>query len=1550
MTGHQIAIVGMAALMPSAGDLESFRRNLVDGVDAITDVPPHRVDPLFYDPQQAHRPDRLYCRRGGFVDEPTTFDPLKFGIMPVQVVHAEPDQLIALQVAAAAIDDAGGPDRLPERDRVGVIIGRGGYLGPAEVRFVTRIRILNQVITTVCELVPDVTPAALEQIRQCFDERLGAHSAEGAVGFLPNLAASRIANRLDLHGPAYTVDAACASSLIAIDQAAAELVSGRLDAVLAGGVHHVHDVVLWSVMGQVGAMSRRGQIRPFDTAADGMLLGEGTGVVVLKRLADAERDGDRVYAVIRGSGVASDGRAASPFRTDAGGQVLAIRRAWAAAGLDPTAPDALGMLEAHGTATPAGDATELTAIAEVFGPHPGGPPPVLGSVKSMIGHLMPAAGIAGLIKAALAVHHGVQLPTLHCETPRPELQHSRFAPIGSAQPWESTGPRRAAVNAFGFGGINAHVILEEAPDSLAARKVNGGTTASLGASRTDNQGSGTATAVVAVDEPEQVVRLAAPDPDTLLRWLDADDHAVRARGIGPGPANAVPGGACRLGIVDPDPGRLAVARKVVAKGQPWRGGRDIWFTPTPLLADPDRGKTAFVFPGPEAEFTPRTTDLAAHFGLPDQDWSVAEFIRHADGIVELGLFLAKALDRVGITPDAVAGYSMGEWTAEVVGGRYDESVINDVHAAVGALTSQPSRHAFAAVGVGVHHVTPLLAEHPTVVLTHDNSPVQCVVNGPEPDLDNLIKALRDAGILCRKLPFRAQFHTPAFASVLESTTIMALSRMQAHPARIPIWSANLKAPLPADDTQMHETNIRHMREPVWFRETVAVMYDAGIRVFLQAGTGQLASVISDNLRGRDHLAMPVNVPHRSGLSQLRRVATALWVEGGTPNLDALGVPGSTGAAGPCPPRLTASPAATVPGARTAAAAPTPPTQAMTLDLGGPLIRLGDRARGLLQVPAQAGDTVRTQHGDVRTGPQALTALHGFAARSRAAAELAALLHDTADSAVTVLTAAEQGVPATGSGQSTAAPEQSAAPAGRPSAGAYHTLLRISLETMPYLRDHSFFVQPDDWPDPADRWPLVPAATMVQHMIDATRQAVPGAQVVGVRDARFRRWCLAAPPQDVEITIKAAGPGRFTASFGRYARATIEVAAGYPAESPAVWRHDPAAEQPLTYSAVQKYAERWLFHGPAFQGITAIHALGQRHIRGLLTTPAAPGALLDNALQCTTHWMLSTQDTRTSILPMALEGARFFGPAPKAGTTVESVTRVRSIGPTEIVADIQLHAGDQVWAQLEGVAYRRLDGLRRLPERLPARFPLSERRPEGWTTFFDRYADPISRNLLAYSILGASSSAVYDRQPLKDRIQWLAGRIAAVDAVRIQLWDRGHAEVYPIELTVTDDPSGRPRMHSRPGRAFGEWDISFASTREIGVAIAKPQLPHTPVDAAGVGIDVVEVDAHANSAAELALSDQELKLIDGMGTDGDGRRGWLARFRTAENAVAKAEGIFADSRRFTVVAATPTTLTVQAGTRIYEVGCREVENPDDLPPRRYVVCWTWGPQPASPLPN
>jgi len=902
-----IAIVGMSVLLPGAPDLATYWHNLQHGVDAITDVPEHRIDPVFFD---GSGENRLYCRRGGFVDEHARVDVARFGMMPSSAAASEPDQLLALQVAASAIDDAGGLDGLRRRDRVGVVLGRGGYLTSGLARLDNQLRVTEQVMQTLREVLPDISDDRLRSVRAAFESGTGPLRPESAYGMVPNLAASRIANRLDLHGPAYVVDAACASSLLAVDQAVAELTGGRCDVMLAGGTHHCQDIVLWNAFSRLGALSASGRSRPFHRDADGILIGEGTGMVVLKRLDDAERDGDRVYAVIRGTGVASDGRAGSVVNPEPGGQELAVRRAWEAAGLDPAEPGSVGLLEAHGTATKAGDQAELTTITRVFGP--AGPHrAVLGSVKSMIGHTMPAAGIASLVKAALAVHHGVLLPTLHCDEPHPSLRDTRFRVTDTAEPWQ--GHRRAAVNAFGFGGINAHVVLEQ---------------------------HRSATPPVVVREPERVLLLSARTPDDMAALLATDDARIRDTG------SAVPG--CRLGVVGPTAKNLALARKAVAKRLPWHGRGDVWFSPEPLLA---KGKLAFVFTGLEAGFEPRVEDVAAHFRLAVPPTSAQDVTRHGGSVFAVGRLLDAALGRLGIRPDAVAGNSVGEWNAMLTAGVLAESTADTF------WSREPFRVpdvAFAALGCPAARLTEVLSGHPGVVLSHENSPNQSIVCGPPGQVEEVVRVLREQNVFGQVLPFRSGFHTPMLEPFLGSLR-EKIARTPMHPAKVPIWSATTASPYPAEEGEIRDLFIRHLLEPVRFRSTIEAMHDDGARVFVQVGVGQLTSLIDDTLRGRPHLAVASNVPHHDGLGQLRRVATAVWVEGGTPDLTA------------------------VPGFATA-------PRGVALDLGAPLVRLGPSAPRL---SAPAERTTATALADL--GP-----LVG--------AEFDALLRETSSAATDVLTA------------------------------------------------------------------------------------------------------------------------------------------------------------------------------------------------------------------------------------------------------------------------------------------------------------------------------------------------------------------------------------------------------------------------------------------------------------------------------------------------------------------------------------------------------------------
>ncbi|WPB96524.1 beta-ketoacyl synthase N-terminal-like domain-containing protein [Streptomyces malaysiensis] len=1533
----------MSVLLPGSPDLDTYWHNLVGGMDAISDVPAGRWDAGFYAPDGGGdtpaAPDRVYCRRGGFVDEFARVEAARFGIMPNSVSGTEPDQLIALGVAAAAITDAGGEDRLPDRQRVGVVLGRGGYLTPGLVRLDQRVRTAHQLVRTLGELLPDLDPGQLDLVRTAFTERLGPDRPEAAIGLVPNLAASRIANRLDLRGPAYTVDAACASSLVAVDQAVGELASGRCDVMLAGGVHHCHDITLWSVFSQLRALSPSQRIRPFHRAADGLLIGEGTGVVVLKRLADALRDDDRVYAVIRGTGVASDGRATGLVNPDPGGQTRAVRQAWRAAGLDPREPGAIGLLEAHGTATPAGDTAELATLTEVFGPRDTpGETAVIGSVKSMIGHTMPAAGVAGLVKAALAVHHGKLLPTLHCDDPHPALAATRFSVLGAAEPWEAP-VRRAAVNAFGFGGINAHVVLEQAPPVPVARR---------------------ATAVVI--EPERVLALAADTPERLAELLAADDATVRT---------TVTGRAARtrLGIVEPTAKRLALARRMVAKGRPWRGRNDIWFTPEPLLGAGSRhpGKLAFVFPGLEAEFAPRVDGVAEYFGLSrpaghsvGEVARVGDIGRHGVGVFGVGRLLDAALRGMGVVPDAVAGHSVGEWTALAVGGLYAGEEVDAFLDSFDPDALRVPGLAFAVLGAGAPRVLAEIEDRADgrIVLSHDNAPSQSMVCGPREEVEEFVRAMRAEGVIAQLLPFQSGFHTPMLAPYLDPIRAVTERFELRLPPRIPVWSGTTAAPYPATEADVRELFIRHLLEPVRFRLLTEAMYEAGFRGFVQVGTGQLGSLIGDTLHGRDHLVVAANSPHRDGVSQLRRVATALWTEGAEVD-----------------PALRSE-------AEASRAKPVLPP--VRLDLNGSLVSLGEPRLSELRTvvgnrssPDYRREAPPGRYGwaPPRPSPATASTPQGGSPQPQApwTAELNALLSETAATATAVIAASRTPTPRT-----------------------YE--LRVSTETMPYLHDHCFFPQRPGWPDESDRWPVVPATTIVHHLMDAAEQAaaehgVDGAVAVAVHGARFDQWVTAAPPSTVPVTVTPATSGHYTATFGRGARATVEVAPHHPATRPAPWPTDPVAERTPDHSAQHLYDERWMFHGPAFQGLTALTAIGESHLRGTITTPPAPGALLDNVGQLLGYWIMATRTERTVVFPVGMRLMRFFGPHPAPGTPVECLIRITSLTDTTLEGDAQLLIGGQVWAELSGWQDRRFDNHpeTRPVERFPQRNTLSLPQPGGWVLLHERWPDLASRDLIMRNHLSSDERTAYEHQAPRGRRQWLLGRIAAKDAVRRRLWDHGEGPVFPAEIGIREDAQRRPYAIGVHGRTLPELALSLAHRAEAGVALV---VPRRADGAPGPGIAIEEVADSDDHALALGRAEREL-LTAVTARSGASRARWATAFRAAKEAVATAEGTglrdgprdlgdgprdlgdgprdLGDGPRdlgdrprdprdrprdLSIVEVrpgadgpdtTPVRLVVEVAATVpgqrprrYEVHTRTIANPPGLPDRDYAVAWTTGP--------
>ncbi|MFE6082841.1 SDR family NAD(P)-dependent oxidoreductase [Streptomyces virginiae] len=864
-----IAIVGMACAYPGAPDLAAYWAMVLAGTDAVTEVPAERWDPeLYYDADPARAGERTPSRWGGFLG-PVPFDALAHGIPPASLAGIEPVQLLALEISARALGDAGyGKDRAFDRSRTSVVFGAEAG---TELAGAYGLRALH--------------PAYLGELPAELDEQLPRLTEDSFPGILANVIAGRVANRLDLGGANCTVDAACASSLAALDLACRQLRDHDSDMVLCGGADVHNGINDYLMFASVRALSPGGRCRPFDAAADGIALGEGVGALVMKRLADAERDGDRVYAVIKAVGAASDGRSLGLTAPRPEGQRRALERAYARAGVTPAQ---VGLIEAHGTGTVVGDSTELSVLSELFttsGAEPGSC--ALGSVKSQLGHTKCAAGLAGLIKAARAVHTGVRPPTLHIDTPNPawRAQSSPFSFDSEARPWPVPAERRiAGVSAFGFGGTNYHAVLAGHAGSAEPRHGLEEWPAELFCFRGEDR------------------RAAGRAMDRLAARLEGNDAAGRPWALRDLAAETATGpGPVHVAVVAADLDQLAVR---LEQARAFTAGAGVHVREEG--ADP--GEVAFLFPGQGSQRPRMLADLFLSFPslrqLLDEapppvvstmfpptaftaEGRAAQRAAVTDTRVAqpaLGLAGAAAhllLGALGVRPDCVAGHSYGELTALWAAGAYDTQSLlrlsaRRAEAILAAAGADPG--SMAAVSATPQEVREIAARAGCVVANH-NAPRQCVISGPTAAVATAVTALREAGLTAEPLPVACAFHSTVVAGAARSLAA-ELTTTPVSPPHTPVWSNTTADRYPTTAEGVRSLAARQVAEPVRFVEQVEAMYAAGVRTFVEAGPGRvLSGLVGRILHGRPHTVVPLDVPGEHGLLRLVTAVAELMAAG-----------------------------------------------------------------------------------------------------------------------------------------------------------------------------------------------------------------------------------------------------------------------------------------------------------------------------------------------------------------------------------------------------------------------------------------------------------------------------------------------------------------------------------------------------------------------------------------------------------------------------------------------------------------------------------------------
>lgn len=886
--GTQIAIVGLGALYPRSHDVHELWNNIVGGVDCIEDVPEtHWLIKDYYDPDPAVA-DKTYSKRGGFIPE-TSFDPMEFGIPPNILEVTDILQLLSLIVAKETLRDAGCFDGdWFDASRAGVVLGITGansIVQPLSARLQTPV--IKEVVRS-CGL----SERDADEIAAKFVKAFPPWQENSFPGALGNVVAGRIANRFNLGGINCTVDAACASSLASVRMAMSELVSGNADLMIAGGCDTENSILTYLCFSKTPAFSKSDNIRPFDEHSDGTLIGEGIGMLALKRLADAERDGDRIYAVLRGIGASSDGRHKSIYAPRWEGQVVALKRAYEAAGFGP---DQVGLLECHGTGTPVGDLTELTALRDAYSEVVDEKQIVaIGTVKSQIGHTKGAAGAAGMIKLALALHQKVLPPTINVDQPREAMDfpNSPFYVNTRTMPWiaEPQRPvRRAAVSSFGFGGTNFHCVLEEYRSASGEPSVLHRTTTVHLWHATTVEGLHAAVRAqpAGVDPSEPVpvdhVRMAvvAGGVDELVRLRDVvlakldlepeiDQFELREGGF-----------YRRTGKL---PGRVAAL--FAGQGSQYVGmGAQAAIAVPPVRAAFDSAAAEFadarplgrvVFPPPA--FTAETKT--------DQENSLrcTDYAQPAIGALAIGQY--SYLAALGFAPDGALGHSFGELAALWAAGSITDAEFHRLAMTRGkAMAMRPDdladAGAMASVRADRGRVAELLVGHDDLVVCNLNAPEDTVVGGGTDALRAFIASCQQAGVTVHQLPVAAAFHT-RYVAHAAAEFAAGVAEVDIRDPRIPVYANTESATYGTDVESNRRVLVDQLAKPVSFAPRLEQMYAEGFRIFVEFGPKSVLARLTERTLG-DHEDIVVisadRGPGHDGDRTLKQLAARLTVLG-----------------------------------------------------------------------------------------------------------------------------------------------------------------------------------------------------------------------------------------------------------------------------------------------------------------------------------------------------------------------------------------------------------------------------------------------------------------------------------------------------------------------------------------------------------------------------------------------------------------------------------------------------------------------------------------------
>ncbi|MBT7988107.1 MAG: acyltransferase domain-containing protein [Euryarchaeota archaeon] len=942
-----IAVVGVGAMMPDADDLEQFWQNIVDAKVSIKDVEQDRWPGKIENFWKSGGPGNIdegftYSKIGAFV-EGFEFNWRRWRQPPGTLGQIDPCQLWAVEVSAAALDSSGYNDEANQFDRSKCGVVFANALG-GENRNLSNIRVWSNHTKNVA-----IKHGLPEDQAEVFRKEIVEHSPrideDTMPGELANVVSGRVANLLDLQGPNYTTDAACASSMAAILDACRLLQSRQVDLMLAGAADRTMDPATYAKFSAIGALSPS-HSTPFDARANGFVMGEGAGVLILKRLSEAINDGDEIHAVIRGVGSSSDGRGKGITAPSQRGQVQAISRAYNQAGYDASSVE---LVEAHGTSTKVGDATELSSLSTLWTGLTGGDHVAVGSIKSQIGHLKAAAGIAGVIKGVMALHHATIPPSAGFETPNPTVQWDEipfFVPT-QARDWPRPleNPRRAGISAFGFGGTNFHIALEGYEPEYHTPIANSWQQKWIGnapkpsvPSILDAKANPTMTHEELKSIEGGILLLSGDSVELLISKLtnlsfdgpsfdeDANGRRLSVELMQASDFNK--SDSYRMAIVatswaDYDK-RVGLALKAMEDSNKWGflQSQGVMITNEPIL--PSKAKIAHMYPGQGSQYVGMTYDLNKRYTSVQKVWeksdetmvevlegeTLSSFVLRSNlskqeliesehklkqteytqpAMLTADLAIERLLNAHGQTPDMVAGHSLGEYAALMSSGILNMDGALRASAARGTEMGSvqiDDKGLMASVTAPYGEVEKVLnTADGYVIAANKNSPKMTVIAGESEAVKAVMSTFEAKGFSTTQLATSHAFHSRIVAPANEPLRRF-LETLEINWPKIPItanYDGEFYEMSGADSkTSVLDKLAPQMASSVEWTSQIEKMYNSGARVFIEVGPKRALTMFATQiLEGKPHLPIMTNHPKQGGIASFLGAMAGLYLAGRT---------------------------------------------------------------------------------------------------------------------------------------------------------------------------------------------------------------------------------------------------------------------------------------------------------------------------------------------------------------------------------------------------------------------------------------------------------------------------------------------------------------------------------------------------------------------------------------------------------------------------------------------------------------------------------------------